>query len=111
MALSDLDLANGAGVGAWISPRLEGGFGGKVEQLVPNGYDAYVRIFHSITDEGGRPVTWTEVADRLGRPPHREMQWHRLMGEERPHEGNSVWSGGQPMIGELGERELAALCR
>lgn len=110
MPASDLHIVDGAEAGAWIASRLEGGFGGKVEQLVPNGYDAYVRIFHPVTDESGQAVTWAEVAKRLGRTAHREMQWRRLMGEEEPHEGNSGWSGGKPMIGELKEPELAALC-
>jgi hypothetical protein len=110
MALSDLDLADGAGVGAWISPRLEGGFGGKVEQLVPNGYDGYVRVFHPAADADGNPVTWARAAEEKRRIAHREMQWHRLMGVAEPNDAHAAWSGEVPPIGELDAPTLKALC-
>jgi hypothetical protein len=67
----DLEVVDGAEAGAWIAPRLEGGFGGKVMQQVPNGYGAYVRILHPASDLAGNPVTWATVAERLGRTAHR----------------------------------------
>jgi hypothetical protein len=82
--LEDFEIVDGAKAGAWIAPRLEGGFGGHVRQQVPNGYDAYVRIFHRAYDREGNPTTWSAVAQALGRTAHREMQWHRLVGSEDP---------------------------
>lgn len=107
----DLKVVDGAQAGAWIAPRLEGGFGGKVEQQVPNGYDAYVRVLHPATDRDGNPVSWAEVARVLGHTGHREMQWHRLVGaEDPPAMTESEWPGEDPPIGELDTPTLAALC-
>jgi len=107
----DLTVVDGAASGAWIAPRLEGGFGGKVEQQVPNGYDAYVRVLHPASDREGNPVTWAEVAEALGRTAHRQMQWHKLVGSNDPPEmTGSEWPGGNPRTGELDELSLAALC-
>lgn len=107
----DLMVVNGAEAGAWIAPRLEGGFGGKVEQQVPNGFDAYVRVFHPASDGDGNPVTWAEVAQALGRTAHREMQWHKLVGSDDPPEmTGSEWPGGNPSPGEMEPETLAALC-
>ncbi len=50
---TDLSVVDGAEAGAWIAPQLEGGFGGKVKQLVPNGYDAYIRVLHPALDRDG----------------------------------------------------------
>jgi hypothetical protein len=107
----DLTIVDGAEVGAWIAPRLEGGFGGKVEQQVPNCYDAYVRIFHPASDPQGDSVTWSEVARTLGRTAHREMQWHKLVGSNDPPQmTGSEWPGGDPPIGEMDEPTLKVLC-
>jgi len=104
--LRGLKIVDGAEAGAWIAPRLEGGFGGKVMQQIPNGYDACVRIFHPAS-----PVSWAEVARALGRTAHREMQWHRLVGSEDPSATvGSEWLGQTPPIGELDPPTLKVLC-
>jgi hypothetical protein len=119
MGGAGLTIVNGAEAGAWIEPRLEGGFGGKVEQLVPNGYDSYVRVFHALTDANGDPATWTEVAATCGRVAHREMQWHRLIGLDEPSTVESSlpysrpgaeWGGSDPPTGEMDPVTLRALC-
>jgi hypothetical protein len=91
-------------------PRLEGGFGGNVKQLVPNGYGGYVRVFHPANDMDGRPASWGQVADELGRTAHREMQWHKLMGTREPDGHYAAWPGSEPRIGELDGTALRALC-
>lgn len=115
-----MTIVNGAEAGAWIAPRLEGGFGGKVEQLVPSGYDGYVRVFHALTDAEGRPATWAQVAKARGRVAHREMQWHRLIGLDEPPGGRSYgpgpgsegeWAGSDPPTGEMDMATLNALCQ
>jgi hypothetical protein len=118
MGGAGLTIVNGAEAGAWIAPRLEGGFGGKVEQLVPNGYDGYVRVFHALADADGNPATWSDVAAACGRVAHREMQWHKLIGLAGPstvessapylHEG-AGWGGSDPPTGEIDEATLSAL--
>ncbi|MCW2981843.1 MAG: hypothetical protein JWO14_3570 [Solirubrobacterales bacterium] len=119
MTSEDLEIVDGAEVGAWIAPRLEGGFGGKVEQLVPNGYEACVRVFHGLTDAAGNPATWAQVAASLGRVAHREMQWHRLIGLDEAPGGRSYgpgvgsegeWAGSDPPTGEMDEATLQSLC-
>jgi len=108
----DLTIVDGATAGAWIAPRLEGGFGGKVRQQVPNGYDAYVRVLHPARDREGDAVTWAEVAGALGRTAHRQMQWHKLVGSnDPPAMTGSEWHGRNPPIGELDEPTLGALCQ
>lgn len=103
-------MVDGTAAGAWIAPRLEGGFGGKVKQQVPNSYDAYVRIFHPASDRDGDPVTWTEVAKALGRTVHREMQWHKLVGSNDSFGmSGSEWPGGIPATGELDFASLESL--
>jgi hypothetical protein len=118
MGGAGLTIVNGAEAGAWIAPRLEGGFGGKVEQLVPNGYDGYVRVFHALTDAEGKPATWAQVAEASGRVAHREMQWHRLIGLDKPPGGRYVgpgpgsegdWTGSDPDTGEMDAATLDAL--
>lgn len=108
---NDLTVVDGAAAGGWIAPRLEGGFGGRVKQQVPNGYDAYVRVFHPASDAEWNPTTWAAVARELGRTAHRQMQWHRLVGSNNPPEmTGSEWPGSDPDIGEMDELTLTALC-
>jgi len=106
-----LTIVDGEAAGAWIAPRLEGGFGGKVKQQVPDGYDAYVRILHPAGDGQGEPISWAAVAEKLGRTAHREMQWHRLVGISDPLDRwGSEWKGTEPSVGEMDPVVLEALC-
>jgi hypothetical protein len=101
-----------AGVGDWIAPRLRG-FGGRVNQVVPDGFDAYVRVLHPPADERGEPATWAEVCRRTGRTPHALMQWqsiavvveHVTMRGRWPHRypsstHSSDWPGQEPAMGQ-----------
>lgn len=106
-----LKVVDGAVAGAWIEPRLRGGFGGQVQQQIPVNYEAYVRIFHPATDTEGNAVTWAEVAGGLARTAHHEMQWHAIVGSSHPPQmTGSEWPGGNPNIGELESEALEALC-
>ena len=108
---SRLKQVDGVAAGAWIGPALRGGFGGRVEQQVPQIYDAYARIFHPASDEEGNEVTWGEVARRLGTTAHREMQWHAIVGTyDYTNFRDSRWPGGRPNIAELADAQLEALC-
>lgn len=110
MGNDELKQVDGAAVGAWIEPTLEG-FGGKVKNQIPRIYEAYARIFHPAYDEAGNWVTWEEVAAALGTTAHREMQWHAIVGsyDSSNFEG-SRWPGGEPSISELEAASLTALC-
>lgn len=101
---------DGAAAGAWIVPALDGDWGGRVKNFVPQIYDAYARIFHPAGDEEGNEVTWAEVARRLGTKAHPEMQWHAIVGSyDSANMTDSRWPGGRPNLSELPAEKLDAL--
>jgi hypothetical protein len=111
MASERPQQVDGAEAGAWIIPELEGDWGGRVKNLVPQVYEAYARIFHPASGAGEGAVTWTEVARRLGTTAHREMQWHAIVGSwDSLNMTGGHWEGGRPWLGELPDKELDALC-
>jgi hypothetical protein len=115
----DLKVIDGAAAGAWIRPRLRGEFGA-VTLEVPKGFEAYARVFHPASDAAGKPVRWADVAKTCGTIPHREMQWHAILGlrdadelrgSYRPNDGSGVsWAGSDPSIGTMDLETLDALC-
>ena len=67
MQTRDLKVTDGAAAGAWIRPRL-GSEISRVADQVPDGYEAYVRIFHpaghpAVSPSGGlkSPRPWAEL--------------------------------------------------
>ena len=110
MRSRDLEVIDGASAGAWIKPRLGGQFGAVTLQ-VPDGFEAYARVFHPARDAEWNSVRWAEVAEFFGAKVHREMQWHAIVGLHEPgrREG-SVWPGQEPSIGEMDFDDLDALC-
>jgi hypothetical protein len=110
MASGELRQVDGALAGAWIKPALEGDWGGRVKNLVPQIYEAYARVFHPASEDG-KPVTWEEVARRLGTVAHREMQWHALVGSwDSTGFSDSRWAGEPPGIAEPPAATVDALC-
>jgi hypothetical protein len=107
---TDLKAVDGAAAGGWIKPALGGGIGAVTEQ-VPRLFEAYARVFHPASDGQGNRVSWSEVARRLGRTAHPEMQWHQIVGTADTFgiEG-SKWSGGIPSLGEMEIEDLDRLC-
>lgn len=116
---NNLKIIDGAAAGAWIEPRLSGEFGAVTLQ-VPQGYEAYARVFHPATDWEGNPVPWAEVAKVFGTTAHQEMQWHAILGlssagELRGSYGpdtpiGSKWAGEDPWLGTMDLDALDALC-
>lgn len=116
----DLEIIDGAAAGAWIRPRLGGEFGA-VTLEVPKGFEAYARIFHPAWGPAGNSVSWAETAKACGTTPHREMQWHAILGfgdadelrgSYRPDDGSGVkWAGSDPPIGATDIETLDALCQ
>jgi hypothetical protein len=106
--------------GDWLRPRLQGW--GVVGGVVPRGYEAVARVLHPAhlsrllgdgpdgLDVETRPVSWREVAARLGRTMHPLVQWGSLTGErdaQRPwHDG---WLLNCPDEGTLPRAALEAL--
>jgi hypothetical protein len=107
---NDLKAVDGSAVGAWIEPARGGGDGAVTNQ-VPKLFDTYARIFHPASDEKGNFVTWAEVARRLGRVAHPEMQWHQIVGTSDTFgiEGSN-WKGNIPNLGEMEIEDLDRLC-
>jgi hypothetical protein len=60
--------------GSWLGPRLHP-FGDDVGSVVPEGFEAYVRVFHPIEPlrAAGRPCRWPDVAVGNSRIVHAEM--------------------------------------
>jgi hypothetical protein len=80
---------------AWIKPRLRP-HGSEVGMTVPNGFEAYARIFFSLAGDGvaeedeaadQERVTWTEMARRNGRVAHALMELETILapGQDAPH--------------------------
>lgn len=87
---------------------------------VPKGFEAYARIFHPASDPKGYPISWAEVAKDRGTIPHREMQWHAILGfagaeGRRGSRGpnypiGAKWAGSDPPTGAMDIETLDALC-
>lgn len=115
----DLTITDGAKAGGWIRPRLGGEFGA-VSLQVPKGFEAYARIFHPASDPEGHPVSWAEVAKACGTIPHREMQWHAILGladaegrggpRSLDDPNGAKWEGSDPSTGAMDIETLDALC-
>jgi hypothetical protein len=106
----DLELTDAADAGSWIEPGLGGEFGAVTLQ-VPKAFEAYARIFHPAEDREGHPVSWADVAEACGTVPHKEMQWHAIVGQPtyQPND-ESRWPGQEPSVGEMDIPVLDALC-
>jgi hypothetical protein len=91
--------------GAWLAERLHG-FAVDAGSVVPDGFDAYARVFHPLGD--GQDRRWHERAARNGRIAHPEMQLHLI---SRPP--GAVSPGYEPLagvrVGSLPQPELEAL--
>lgn len=97
---------------AWLQERLGrpvGGSGHVVSELVPSGFDAYVRIFHRFeaTDGSGRTRTWQTWAEGAGSSFHPELS-HRTLPEEFRSPGEPMW---QTEAGVLDDLSRGALVR
>lgn len=59
----------------WLVERMVA-FGSVVSSIVPEGFEAYARIFHPIAHGPAR--RWSGLAHRNGRIAHPEMQYHLI---------------------------------
>ncbi|KAB7835513.1 hypothetical protein [Streptomyces mobaraensis] len=72
--------------------RPDGGPGRVVSELVPRGFDVYLRIFHPFeaTDGSDRTCTWRALADTRGIPFHAELS-HRSLPTKTSPSGEAAW--------------------
>jgi hypothetical protein len=90
----------------WIAPRLQP-FLRDTGSVVPEGFDAYCRVFHPINGNG----RWSDLAARNGRISHPEMQLHLIgvpPGERGPDETHEP-PGVSSSWGSLPQAERRAL--
>jgi streptogramin lyase len=87
----------------WVVSRLApwGHDGVRVASFMPNGFEAYARVFHPAGERGGPSggLKWSEVAARLSKRFHPEVQFQELAG---PHaEQHPVLGDIEPLSGSL----------
>ncbi|MFG3495082.1 hypothetical protein [Streptomyces sp. NPDC047928] len=98
---------------AWLRDRLgrsEDGPGHVVSELVPSGYEAYVRVFHRFeaTDGSGRSRTWESWAQDSDVPFHPEIS-HKWLRHQELGTGQSLWVADDGALDERSRRALARL--
>jgi len=82
---------------AWVRPRLHP-FGQDVGSVIPDGFEAYARLFHPVEVDGRE--RWSEVALRNGRIVHSEMQFH-LISTPRGQTPTELYGRREPRHGTL----------
>lgn len=97
---------------AWLQERLDrpgDGTGHTVSELVPRGFEAYLRIFHRFeaSDGSGRRRTWQEWAESARGRFHAELS-HLSLPPEDHSPGHPLW---QTVEGALDDRSRHALTR
>jgi hypothetical protein len=61
----------------WVADQLAP-FGSGVAAIVPNGFEAYVRVLHPAKGTNDEPMRWADVAAKCGRMMHRLAQFHAI---------------------------------
>ncbi len=109
--LDSYQSAPDAGAASWVVAGLRG-FAESVLSVVPEGFEAYGRIFHPAwKGEPEGPVRWRDVAQANGRAAHRAMQWPSITGSFRFVHGASqpgVWDR-EPEEGSLPQELVPVL--
>ncbi len=90
----------------WIADRLAP-FGSGVGAIVPEGFEAYVRILHPAIGRNGELIRWAEMAAKSGRTMHRLAQFHAINRESATGVNPA---GNGPRNGNLPAVPLKALC-
>lgn len=104
MRVDSFELQQNLTPADWVVERIHP-FGVDVGSIIPDGFDAYVRLLHpAFRDEasGEVPVTWAEIAAANGRVVHSEMQWPNISGvwEHSWNGAPGLWDR-KPEIGSL----------
>ncbi|MEV6677970.1 hypothetical protein AB0N09_14040 [Streptomyces erythrochromogenes] len=98
---------------AWLQERLGrtgAGPGHVVSELVPSGFEVYLRVFHRFEapDGSGRTRRWRTWAEEAGIDFHAESSYYSLPGRNDAGSGALVWES-EP--GVLDGRSRGALAR
>lgn len=100
MVLTPVDPVSGA----WVGPRLAE-FGSCLGAIVPQGFEAYVRILHPVQVDTNTWVSWADVAVRTGTTLEALSPWWRVAGARELHDPVE----NEPLEGCLPEHSFAAL--
>lgn len=113
LVVGDLTLVRDTGPADWIVERVRD-FEHGVGSVVPEGFDAYARVFHPasrLVDGTEETVSWQEVAKANGRVGHPGMEWTGITGSWKFFHGESqpgVWDV-EPHLGSLTVAHAARL--
>ena len=99
----DVELLTDTTSAHWVASRLApwGHHVVRVASFMPDGFEAYARVFHPAGGRGGasRGLRWAEVAARLSTSLHPEVQFQELAGPEA--EQHPTLGDIQPLSGSL----------
>lgn len=90
----------------WIGDQLAP-FGSGIAAIVPDSFEAYVRVLHPATNKNNEPMTWADVAAKSGRTMHRLAQFHAI---NRPSITGVDPAADGPKNGNLVPHLLKVLC-
>ncbi len=111
LAPDGVDFSEDVSEARWVEESLSNF--GTLRSLLPDGFDAYARVFHPAYLEGDkeRPVRWSTVATWTGRIVHPLMQFERIAGLSEDTEvmyEDPPW-GSHPRVGSIPESECRTL--
>jgi hypothetical protein len=75
---------------AWIRGRLHP-FAKDVGSVVPEGFEAYVRLLHP-AHRDGEPVAWRRIADANGCTIHSQVQFGNIAGSWQSSRSPQLWT-------------------
>ena len=94
-----------------IRPPSKEEDGVRLSAIIPSGFPSYARVLHpAYRREDHSPVSWAEVANRMGKTAHPLMKFSRICGLDGPNQSLD-WVR-EPPIGRPTEevaRELAGI--
>lgn len=97
---------------AWLGEQPGDGPPAAVTDLVPPGFEAYVRVLHPAADPapgGRRLVRWRDVAAWSGRPLASHSPFHAVAMPDHDVSGAPPWSGDGPRRGSLAAPDASVL--
>ncbi len=107
-----LELQDDLAPVGWVVDRIHD-LGVDVGSVIPEGFDAYVRLFHpAVRYQAGEEVSvrWAEIAAANGRAVHPGMQWPHISGvwEHSGENAPGLWDQ-EPEVGTLPRSYAARL--
>ena len=101
---------------SWVQQGLlplEREKGYRVGNVVPQGFEAYARVFHPASRyfadrQTNEAVRWSQIASWTGRTAHPAMQFHSILGHPENPRAKPEW-GNLPHEGTIDADEISAL--